>query len=109
MSDCSTSARAFTEADVVGKTWISSEGSTIFRADGTGTFNSIENFTWSLDGTYLEMRNVGGTFYDVFAIVGEVGNQISVKVYNEDGDLVRDTGNDGDIWSAVITITNTIQ
>lgn len=114
VSSCSVTPRAITTSDLVGKVWNSGGETLVFNANNTAVLNGFENFTWSLDGDYLVMWNEFNTFYDVYAIVDEAVNGsgntvISVKVYNEDtsfGDGVRETGADGDIWSAVVTITD---
>lgn len=109
---CSVSARGITNNDLVGMSWDFGGESIVFYSDNTAVLDGTEGFTWSLDGTYLEMWADSGTYYDVYAIVDEAVNSngntvISVKVYNEDsaGDLVRETGADGDIWSSVVVIT----
>lgn len=114
VSSCSVAARAITTNDLIGKVWNSGGETLVFNANNTAVLNGFENFTWSLDGDYLVMWNEFNTYYDVYAIVDEAVNGsgdtvISVKVYNEDtsfGDGVRETGADGDIWSAVVTITD---
>lgn len=114
VTSCSVNPRAITSSDLVGKVWNSDGETLVFNANNTAVLNGFENFTWSLDGDYLVMWNEFNTFYDVYAIVDEAVNGsgntvISVKVYNEDtsfGDGVRETGADGDIWSAVVTITD---
>ena len=111
------SGRAFTAADIAGKTFSEADGSGekfSFNVNGTGTVNDdgkLINFDWEIDNhgyLVLTAKEENVVFArDTYALVASSGDQVSIKGYFEHidwSDMDRATGADGEIWSGVFVV-----
>lgn len=111
--------RAFVEADLSGKTFILDEDRATFNADGSGSFDYVEDgvdktdiFSWSINGGGNLLVNntetAGGQLFarDEWRLVQVQPGMLSIKAFYEDtnfADADLSTGAEGEIWSGILT------